>query len=333
MKVKFGLDTSILLRDINIKRQIINFVFSTIDLSKYRYNILETIQKIKYLQQKKHYVAPNYKGINYLLVFLNIDTKKYCVAIDKRSLSYHQDKIDYYRVNMLKIRVNVSDSIFMGSIFDGKLINIRETSYFLIKDCYYLMNNSIENMEMYQKMLHLDNIIQHNFKGKSSCKNFIFKLNSLKKYNEIKDIIKSCDKSKIPIVGLEFFPKFSGISIIYLDKINNKNNTTDVKINNKEKNIESFSYKLIHNLTDILNNRSYSYENENNIKPLFLEKTNITDVYNLYEDLEDKKKLGIAHIPNYKTSRLCHNIIKDKPVKFDCVFYKKFKKWIPLHLS
>lgn len=336
MKVKFGLDSGLLIQDYNTKKKIISFLFSSINLSKYRYNIMENLQKLKFLQQKEHYVSPNFRGINYLLVFLNINQKKYCVAIDKKNLSYHQDKIDYSRLNLIKLKVNVSDSIFMGTIFDGKLIHTKNFTYFLIKDCYYLMNNSLENMEMLQKMIHLDNIIRHNFKGKSTCSNFIFKLNSLKKYQDIKKIIESKNDSKIQIVGLEFFPKFSGISIIYLDKNNEKNN--NVKISNSkfnkplDKNIENFSYELIHNLPNILNQRIYSYENDKNQKVFYLDKTNISDVFNLYDNLKNKKKLGIAHIPNFKTSQMCRKYVIDGPRKFSCVYNKKFKKWIPIEL-
>lgn len=336
MKVKFGLDTGIIINDYKIKKKIISFLFSSINLSKYRYNILENLQKLKFLQQKEHYVTPNYRGINYLLVFLNIDQKKYCVALDKKHLSYHQDKIDYSRVNITKLKINVSDSIFMGSIFDGKLINTKKFTYFLIKDCYYLMNNSLENMEMLQKMIHLDNIIRHNFKGKSTSSNFIFKLNSLKKYSDIKKILENKKTSKIQIVGLEFFPKFSGISIIYLDKMNEKQNNVKIVNSNfekTEKNIENFSYELIHNLPNILSQRNYSYENSKIQKDLFLSKTNISDVFNLYEDLKNKKKIGIAHIPNFKTSKMCRDSINNEPKKFSCVYHNKFKKWIPIKLS
>ena len=41
--------------------------------------------------------------------------------------------------------------------------------------------------------------------------------------------------------------------------------------------------------------------------------------------------MGIALVPNLKTSHMCDDIIKENPVKFNCVYSNKFKKWIPLN--
>ena len=76
-------------------------------------------------------------------------------------------------------------------------------------------------------------------------------------------------------------------------------------------------------------NRQYSYELEGKKKKLWLEKTSITDVYNVYEKKENDK-IGIAAIPNLKISLLCQNEVNDEPILFTCVYNKKFKKWIPI---
>ena len=63
---------------------------------------------------------------------------------------------------------------------------------------------------------------------------------------------------------------------------------------------------------------------------LDISKSEISDVYNLYDD---NKKIGIAHIPNIKTSLyLQNNILKDDKYLINCVYYKKFDKYIPLSL-
>lgn len=40
---------------------------------------------------------------------------------------------------MVKVHMKVSDSIFDGTIFDGKLIESSNKFIFLIQDCFYLM--------------------------------------------------------------------------------------------------------------------------------------------------------------------------------------------------
>ena len=86
---------------------------------------------------------------------------------------------------------------------------------------------------------------------------------------------------------------------------------------------------MIYNLVNFLKSRTYSYENDGKRKKMFLKKTEITDVYDVYED-EDGERLGIAHIPNLRISHMCQNLIKNEFVKFNCVYNKKFKKWTPI---
>lgn len=338
MKVKFGKSYGILIKDINLKKSIMEYLFSNIDLSKYRYKMLNDENNLEFLKNNKHYVSPNFKGINYLMIFIEINNKKHCILIDKRNLSYHKDSINYYKLNLVKIKVNVNNMIFNGTIFDGKLIT--QHNYFLIKDCYMMMGNSIENMEMSQKMDYLNSILKNNFNGRNYCDNFIFKLNKLYGYNDIESIKTRSLKNgnnDIMIVGLEFFPKFSGINVVWLNKskntkvqIENKNNNIENNnIENKTKNIENFSYDLIHNLTKVLMERTYSYEKSDEIKSFYLKKTNITDVYNVFK-INDKKRIGIAHIPNFKISRICQEKVSDDYTLCDCVYYNKFKKWIPI---
>jgi hypothetical protein len=65
---------------------------------------------------------------------------------------------------------------------------------------------------------------------------------------------------------------------------------------------------------------------------LWLSRTIIPDVYDISEK-ENGDKEGIALIPNLKTSHLCDNLVGEKPVKFNCIFSNKFKKWIPVSVS
>lgn len=334
MKIKFGSGYGILLRDINLKKNIVSYLFSNIDLSKYRYSMLKNDKNLNFLKNNKHYVSPNFKGINYLMIFMNIDNKKYCILIDKKNLSYHKQTINYHKLNIIKIKMMTNNNLFNGTILDGKMI--LEKNFFLIKDCYMMMNNSLENMEMSQKVAYLNSILKNNFNGKNYCTNFIFKLNKLYEYDDIPEIKKRTEKrdeKDIPIVGLEFFPKFSGISVVWL----NRKTNSKVSINNKitnvnyQKNIENFSYDLIHNLPKVLMQRTYSYEDDSDKKEFYLRKTNITDVYNVYK-IKDKKRIGIAHIPNFKISRLCQDLVTDDYTRCECVYYNKFKKWIPINI-
>lgn len=323
-KIKFGSSDAFIINNLDTKSKIIDFLFNSLNLSNYRYVMLNHLDKLKYLKQNPHYVTPNYKGFNYLMLFMKINKINHCVLIDKRKLSYHKEKIDLKRVFIVKVKVFVSESIFRGSIFDCQLIRTPNQNLMLIKDCLKLMGNPLLDMEMNHKMTHLDNIINNQFNDMPS-QNFIFKVNKLYKYKELNNLIKNIMEScSIPTQGLVFYPKYSGVTIVYIKKEKEK-----IGITSNNKPIENKSYDMIENLVEFLKNRSYSYENSKIKKKLWLKKTDITDVYDVLEK-EDDKRLGIACIPNLKTSLYCQKNIKDKPVQFLCAYVNQFKKWLPL---
>lgn len=322
--ITFGSGTGILIIDKDEKKNIINYLFNTLDLSKYRYNMLNNLQRLKFLKQNKHYVSPNFRGYNYLIIFKTINGKNYAVAIDRRKLKYKREQIDINKVFIVNIKINPSQSIFRGTIFDGKLISIKKNYVFLIQDCYHLMGNSLIATELKQKMRLLDDLLNNQFS--SPNKNFTFKINKLYSYDDlptlVNDTIKKCS---IPCQGLIFYPKFSGITMIYVERKLDK-----VEISNQSNEVNAPSYQMFQQLEDYLKQRSYSYETEGKKKNFWLKITDITDVYEMFES-ENGEKVDIVHIPNLKTSHLCYHALKDGNKKeFNCVFYSKFKKWIPL---
>jgi hypothetical protein len=329
LMVKFGNSDAFIINDLDLKTKIIDYIFSIIELSKYRYNMLENVQQLNFLKMNEHYVSPNFKGFNYFLLFYkfkdNIQKNKdssYCIAIDKKNLSYHRKSIDVKKVFMYRVKMFASSAIFMGSLFDTKMIK----DIMLVKDCYYLMGNNIVDMEMNEKMIYLDSIIANNF-HKDYCANFKLKINKLYKYNMLSDIVKNIiPNCELEIIGLIFYPNKSGISYIYTDKsVDNKTpqyNQQTIKIVSNE------SYNMIHQIKDFLSSRVYSYENNSIKKVLILEPTDITDVFYIYDN---DSKLGIAHIPNLKVSTYCRENITEKK-KCLCSFSKQFNKWIPLSI-
>jgi hypothetical protein len=325
--VKFGMSDAMIINDLDTKNKIIDYIYNLIDLSKYRYNMLENMQQLSYLKNNEHFVAPNFKGFNYFLLFNKVskitpEGKKefsQCIAIDKKNLSYNKKTVDIKKVFMYKIKVMASPMIFKGTLFDAKIIK----NVMLIKDSYYIMGNSLIDMEMDEKMVYLDTILTQQFQ-KDGCTNFKLKINKLYSYNMldhlVNKIIPSCE---LDTTGLIFYPKKSGISYIFTDK----KPTEKIVINNSSP-INNNSYDMIHQIKDFLESRIYSYELNETHQILDVEPTNITDVYNIYDN---DNKLGIAHIPNLKISKFCKENIINK-IKCVCTFYKPFNKWIPLKL-
>ena len=192
-KISFGSSESYMILDINTKQKIVDYLYSNLNLSKHRFIMLNNVNKLEFLRDNEHYISPSFKGFNYFLMFANLEIngekRKYCVAIDRRKLSYHKDQVDIKSVFMVKVHIKVSDSIFNGTIFDGKLIESSNKFIFLIQDCFYLMGKKILDMEMSQKMGHLDNILKIHFSDPNVCDNFSVKLNKLCKYEGLENLI------------------------------------------------------------------------------------------------------------------------------------------------
>lgn len=328
-KITIGNSDGIIINDSDIKSKLIDYLYNAINLSKLRYTLLDNIQKLKFLKDNEHFVSLNLKGNNYFFVFITIKNINYAVLINRKKLSYNKNQLDMKSVFIIRITINTNLNIYSGTIFDGKIINKDNNHSFLIHDCYYLMGKKIMDMEMVNKLNYLNDIINANFSD--VCSNFSFKLNTIYTYDKLHNIIYNIIPSYGNIVGgLIFIPKYTGQNIIYIDNNKQIDNSTVNIINNKE-NIETKSYDLIVNFNNILLSRTYSYEIEGKIKNLYLTKSDIHDVYNIYEQIDDNK-IGIAHIPNLKISHYCVEHVTNTPKLFKCIFNTKFNKWIPLSI-
>jgi hypothetical protein len=336
-KITIGKSEGFLLteNETNLKIKILDYLYNTINLSKLRYGMLDNIQKLTFLKENEHYVTPNYKGLNYFLIFVSIENKNYAIIINRKKLSYHRNQVDMRTVFIAKIFINTNSNMYLGTIFDGKIIQKNNTTasdssdyshYFLIHDCFSMMGKKILDMEMNQKINYLNDIINSNLSN-NVCENFSFKLNKLYTYGDIPKIINEIiPESGINSNGLIFYPHKSGNSIIHVER---KIDKVGIQSSQNEK-IDNKSYDLIFNFTDFLKSRVYSYENEHKHRIFYINKTDIPDVYNLYSK-KDSPKEGIAHIPNLKISHYCSNNI-NATTKVNCVYSAKFDKWIPLQI-
>ena len=115
-----------LLVDYDTKQKVIDWLYSKLDLSKYRYIILNNVSKLKFLQENEHHVSPNFKGYNYLLIMVKINDKNLCLAIDRKKLSYHKNQLDMKTIQIIQINMRTTELMYNGTIYDGKIIKSRE---------------------------------------------------------------------------------------------------------------------------------------------------------------------------------------------------------------
>lgn len=328
----------------NTKKEILTYLFSNINLSKYRFQVLTNKSQLQMLKTDEHFVSPNFRGKNYLILFMKLNGSNKCFMIDRRKLKYSLDDIDYKDVLILQVDFKVESVLYNGTILDGKLLNLENSYAFICNDCYYLFGNNMNNQKLNVKYETLNKVISIQMDDKP-CYNFDLKINKLYKYTELENLVKNIiPKSKLPINGIVFYPKYSGTFIIFSEKSNKPNVTinkdtktrtivedgkevTNFKVNNIS---NDESYHIVRDLGKYLKSRvDLDSINNTNQKIYWLRKTDISDVYHLQEK-EDSNQSGIAHVPNMKISHmLCDKFKNNKLLKFKCYYDSNFKKWVP----
>jgi hypothetical protein len=289
---------------------ILDKIYTSINFQKIRYQILNNKSYLDEIKSKKHYITPHFQGYNFLLGFFTINNIKYNLLIMK-NLKYWKDQNNLQDIKIYKFDVITSETNLyngLGTIFDGKMIFNSNQSSFIIYDVFVLNGKSTGNLLLSEKLDKINDILS-NIKINES-NNFDCKICKLYSNAELPDLLfNKLKTTELKINGLMFLPEYTSKYFIYT----NDTEFEELKTNN---NI---------NITIKKTNNSSEVE-------FFMKKTNIPDVYELYDtDESSLVKEGIAHIPNIKTSHYFRTIFRDKNmIKINCIKSDKFNKWIPI---
>jgi len=335
--------------DSNITRQLVNYIYSSVEVSKYKYYVLKTEEDLQMLDVQKCKVSANYTGASCLLLFIKIKDKNYSCLIDRKKLSYNLSQIDYDSLRILNVRVALDQTIYDGSIFDGTYITHGTKKTFVISDCYRFRGNDMTHDQLPIKLLNIKSYMDATYKTNNIINTIDLCINKIYELGETEKLITTeIPKAKnMQIRGLVFHPTLSGTKLIFLFN-NNQTNGTDnnnyAYINlNKNKN---------DNKNDNKKQISYICKTKDEIfVTLEIKNTSIIDVYKLYaveeitnnDKLNKKviykiKKLGIAYIPTKDCSHMCRSLFLDISVIPDvktrilvkCKFDQNKSKWIPV---
>ena len=112
----------------------VDHIYNSIDLSRFRYELLEFKNELPQLLEKKFFVSSNYSGTNCLLVFSKIKDKYYQFFVDRKTLSYNSKKINYNSIKLMHVDIKLDINIYKdrGTIFDGVLVNNNNKKIFII---------------------------------------------------------------------------------------------------------------------------------------------------------------------------------------------------------
>jgi hypothetical protein len=338
--------------DLNEKKLLVDYIYSNINISKFKYKLLENYSDLANFQEsQKFYVSANFSGSNCLLVFCKIKGKSYSFMVDRKTLSFNSEQIKYESVNIMPIKIQLETSIYNGTIIDGIFIkhDKKKEKFFVITDLYMFRGVTTEKDKINIKLSNIETYLDYNMK---SCQNLILTINKLYELENIDKLVNDDIKKThdFHVRGLSFYPEISATKLIYVfnedkdKKILNKNNNDNSK-ENKEIIIPTTNNNTLVSetkKTKIKYSIKSEFKGQDIIYILELKKTEISDVYKLFvvEEVEkdDKKilktkKMGIAYIPTKDISQKCRDIF-NKNVNgralFKCQFDDIKNKWIPL---
>jgi hypothetical protein len=322
------------LEDIEIKRQILEYMYSTIQLSDYKYKLIEYEYDMTLLKEKSYFVSPNYNGIHSLLIFIKIKDKFLSFIVDRKTLTYSIKQIDYSKVKMIPVFFNLDKEIYDGTIFDGVFLynNINRLKHFVINDVYYFRGKSLANDKITNKILNIGSYLE-TIKNDSVTNNIVFIVNKLYPLNEIQQLVNMyIPKSKYSksIKGIAFYSEYSGTKLIYL-----YNNCSHE--NKEEPAIPKDSPKMVSG-----NSGTSTVATTAVFK---MKKTEIVDVYHLFlgqkttdgsKKLFKYKKIGIALVNTAENSAFCNeSFIKANTdeLLMECKLDMDKNKWIPFKVN
>ncbi len=338
--------------DLNEKKLLIDYIYSNINISKFKYKLLENYSDLSNFQESnKFYVSANFSGSNCLLIFCKIKSKFYSFMVDRKTLSFNSEQIRYETVNITPVNIKLENSIYNGTIIDGIFIkhDKKKEKFFVITDLYMFRGVTTEKDRINMKLSNIETYLDYNMK---SSQNLILTINKLYELENIDKLVNEDIKKThdFHVRGLSFYPEISSTKLIYVfndekdKKILNKNDSLPKE--NKEIIIPSINTNNQQPQENKKTKINYSikseFKNQEIIFVLELKKTEISDVYKLFcvEEFEKDdrkilktKKMGIAYIPTKDISLKCREIF-NKNVNgralFTCKFDDNKNKWLPL---
>ena len=321
---------------IQITQQLVTHIYSTVELAKYKYKVIEFESDLPLLTEQKYLLSANFNGISSLLVFTKIRDKYYSFVIDRKTLSYNQAQINLETIRITPINIKLDNSIYNGTIMDGYFVQNKRTRerIFIMSDVYTFRGKDLTNDNIQHKISNVTSYLEAHISHNDRINDI--KLTVNKFYSPL-DIIKlKSDMEKIKgfeFRGYAFYPEKSGTRLIFLENEAKKNIAPQVHAiieQDKENKLKKQDVKYVPKSDDPV----YAI--------LELRKTNQPDVYHILctekAQLDGKnvlrlKKLGVAYIPDSKCSLMCKNLMSSKVsgrALMKCEFVTDKNKWMPI---
>ena len=318
---QFGNSTAFLISNNDIKKEVINFIFKSINPYDFHYEIIDNHSHLPKLKTHTFFISPNFKGTNYFMIFKNILGKNRFILVNKKNFKYNKEHINFYDIKMYELNSKYQSDLYLGTIIDGKFISSNNKHFFLPLDIFFFKGNKYTHIDIHTKYNEL-------FLIDKDTRYFTWKINKLYSYDKIESFInQTLPNTSIDNCGIIFIPQYSNIYYIFNEP------KQQVVFTNQNDNQDVFNdFDILRDMTQYLHSRTYNYETFNKKKNFFMSITDIPDVYYLKNNITDTKYF-IASIPSLKISHTVKSWFNNtKKISAECVYNQQFDKWIPINL-
>jgi hypothetical protein len=240
-------------------------------------------------------------------------------------------------VKVYPVELRVNPAIYDGTILEGVLIKNGDKRKFIINDAYYLNGSDIRNEKLNNKMINLKIFLKSIIYSDLEFSNIEVILNKFYDMSEIEKAGKE-GQNITGVNGLNFYPEYSGIKLIYLFS----DELTDIKdevksIHYSEKKEDTSYLEIKSKLDEIVYKSPVKQDTPKYYETFEIHKTKTFDVYELYGLVNDKDKSSVyikhfstALIPSAECSLYCQNLLKDKDMALIvCEYIYDKKRWVP----
>jgi len=337
---------------------VINTIYDHLNVSMFGYKMIDANNCLPSLDlliknHQDYLVTPHIMGINSWMIFLEFEGKYIGACINKKDTKHFKKQIDYnslkiynfnFRVNphhvKNKLDAQIKDKLFPFSIFDGKfIVGIDNILSYNIFDIYYMAGKSYLNVTLKDKMILIKEMIGTMNDVIDTTKNeFNIKMIGLYEIEQLADLtFNKIKQSKLKINGFVFLPLLSGKTMIYI----NDSDFANLRQHMSEP-ITTDNYKYL-NVPAIPYHMRVETQQDSDFKNKFvLKKTKVADVFEVYNclpqytnklylNIYDQNRIGVAHIPDIKTSKYCKNKGNQHEIFVnECIYNNKFNKWQPV---
>lgn len=344
-----------------LKQQLINNIYNSVDLSRFKYELLEVEPELSQLVERKYFVSANFSGSNCLLVFAKIRDKYHSFLVDRKTLSYNSQKVNLSNVKLLSVKVKLDLEIYNGSIFDGILIQGKNEKTFVITDVYTFKGTDLSKSQLDSKLLTIITYLKSNYDQNDKDNDLTITINRLYSLEEtehvVKNVIPKIGKG-FSVRGICFYPEVSGTKLIFLfgnearkdvkdgNMFNMNTNTTTHNNKSQDQNDEIKDQQIIVPEIKKVNKIIYSPKKGKKDESYVFEmkKTENVDVYilNAVEPVTKgkktylkRKKVCLAFIPDVSRSTWCKESMEntDGNILVNCKYHADKKKWEPILIS